>query len=483
MYVFKASEIKTIDEEAKELGLSPFTLMENAGRGLYERVKPLLSKNMKIAILSGRGNNGGDGIVLARYLLNDGFNVSLFFPLGRPKTAEAKAHEAYFTNLGYKSTDWDEKESYDAVIDSLLGVGVKLPLNEDVRNVLRWANEQAAIRIAIDTPTGVEADEGVVDSEVVFQADYTFSLHGAKRSAFLHESSNYYGKMDVISIGLRASGEVKVITLDEVASTLPNRPKSGHKGTFGMSCIVAGSHEMPGSAALAAIGAIRSGTGRLVVATEESVIPTVTSHVPEATFMADGLKRIAAGEIPDNVRTIGIGPGLIDEALTRKALENLLNHHIPIVVDAGALDKRETWNGKGPIVITPHPGEFSRITGLSVAEIQKNRIEVAKDYARKRNVIVVLKGQYTVIAFPDGKTYINPTGNSGLSKGGTGDVLTGMLVSFLATHEHVHDAVKNAVYIHGLCADVWRETKSERSMTASDFKMLLPEALKRLEKD
>lgn len=484
MYVFQASEIKRIDTEAAEAGLSPFTLMENAGRGLYERIKPLLSKHMKIAILSGRGNNGGDGIVLARYLLNDGFSVSLFFPLGKPKTQEAKAHEAYFAKLGFTSTPWEARETYDVVVDSLLGVGVKLPLSEEIKAIVHWANSQPALRIAIDMPTGVEADRGVIEEEAedaIFRADYTFSLHGVKPSAFLFPSSKYYGKVDVVSIGLRPQSDTKVITEEDVRKTLARRPDFGHKGTFGLSLIVAGSEEMPGSAALATIGAIRSGTGRLVVATTKSAIPIIANQVPEATFMANGLERIASGEIPEQLRAAGIGPGLVDTEKTRKALDHLLTHEIPVVVDAGALEKREKWVSKGPVVVTPHPGEFSRMTGLAITEIQERRLEVAKDYAQKMNVIVVLKGQFTVIAFPNGKTYINPSGNSGLAKGGSGDVLTGMLVSFLATHERVEDAVINAVYIHGRCADLWRETSSERSMTASDFKYLLPQVLKHLE--
>lgn len=495
MYIYKAEEIRKIDAEAERLGLSPFSLMENAGRGLFEKISTLINKEMKIGIVAGRGNNGGDGIVLARYLLDQGYNVSLMFPLGEPTSQVAKAHLHYYLSKNYQIDALDEGGTFDCIVDALLGIGTRLPLTDDLVRVIRWANEQAALRIAIDVPTGLLADHGDVDvgdaneflhdrrvlDANVFQADYTFSLHGAKPSAFLHPSSAYYGTLKVVEIGLKQTSIVKVTDRADVARSLPKRKPSGHKGTFGTSLIVAGSDEMPGSVTLSAIGAIRSGTGRLIIATSERAIPVIASHVPEATFMANGLERISNGEFPEKLAAVGIGPGLEDKELTNRALEKLMQLDVPLVVDAGALLKRDSWKGNGPVILTPHPGEFSRLTGLSVKEIEKNRIELASQYAQNHGVIVVLKGKYTVIAFPNGKTFINNTGNTGLSKGGSGDVLTGILVSFLATHDDVEYAVVNAVYVHGLCADYWGKTYSEASMTASDFAQLLPIILKQLE--
>lgn len=483
MHIFTADEIKQIDADAAKAGLSEFTLMENAGRGLFQAIEPLLNKKNTIAILSGRGNNGGDGIVLARYLQHAGYPVALMFPIGEPETETAKAHAKLYKNENLTITTWDESATFDVIIDCLLGVGTKLPLRENITALVRWANKQHARRIAVDLPTGVEADTGAIGKNPaeVFRADYTFSLHGAKASAFLAPASDYYGKLAVVPIGLRTKSNCRIITKKSVQNTLPKRSAASHKGTFGMGIIVAGSEEMPGSAALAAIGAIRSGAGRLLVATEKNVIPTVAAHVPEATFMADGLARIAAGEIPEKLSAAAIGPGLIDAKTTKKALTKLFQEQMPIVVDAGALLADMDWQAQGPVIVTPHPGEFSRLTGIPTEEIQQNRMTLARDYAKANDVIVVLKGQYTVIAFPSGDTYVNETGNSGLAKGGSGDVLTGILLSFLATHEKVKDAVINAVYVHGYCADLWQTEYSEASMTASDFAALLPKALKQLE--
>src|SRR5699024_8774486 len=173
------------------------------------------------------------------------------------------------------------------------------------------------------------------------------------------------------------------------------------------------------------------GTGKLMIATSKLAASVIAPVVPEATYMLDGLERISHGEIPSKIAAIGIGPGIVNEALVQKALEYFMKQNTPMVVDAGALLKRRNWSSKGPMILTPHPGEFSRLTGISVKDIQANRIQMAKEFSQKHSVILVLKGQYSVIAFPNGKVFINPTGNSGLAKGGSGDVLTGMIVSML----------------------------------------------------
>lgn len=502
MYVYTAEQIRQIDTDAAEQGLSPFTLMENAGRNLFERVRKLVDPAQKICILSGRGNNGGDGIVLARYLSDAGYEVSLTFPIGEPESEVAKQHLNYYLAQGYEVSITDKTGTFIVIVDAMFGIGTRHPLPEKIKEVIEWANRCEATRIAIDIPTGVLANTGDIetdgrssleDERTVFRADYTLSLHGAKPSAFLYPSTYYYGELFVVPIGLstyvKTSPEkikqehiVKVTSLKEVRTNISKRESSSHKGTFGTSLIVAGSDEMPGSVTLSAIGAIRSGTGRLIIGTTPSAIPVVASHVPEATFIADGLTKIANGNVPEKIVAAAIGPGLTDTTLTKQALERLMKLPLPLVVDAGALERRANWHAAGPVIITPHPGEFSRLTGHPIEVIQRNRIELAREYAIEHRIIVVLKGEYTVIAFSDGRVYINPTGNTGLAKGGSGDVLTGILTSFLATYDRVEAAVVNAVYLHGLCADEWAKTYSEATMTASDFAKLLPVVLKKLEK-
>lgn len=491
MNVYNSEEIKQIDARAEAAGLSTFTLMENAGRSLYEKITTILTRDQTIGIAAGIGNNGGDGIVLARYLQTKGYDVTLMFPFGKPKSDAAKKHLQYYKSLYESPVQWTNTLTFDVIVDSLFGISLRFPLDEAIWEWIEWANNQSALRIAVDMPTGVLANEGRLEQTKVknetgqtkripFKADYTFSLHGAKPSAFLYPAASYYGKLKVVSIGLTETSQVRVTKKEEVEATIPQRISFGHKGSFGTGLLVAGSVDMPGSVTLSAIGSIRSGIGRLIVATEREVIPVVAAHVPEATFISDGLKQISAGNLPESIAAVGIGPGLEDEELTNRALDELMKTRLPLVVDAGALQKRTTWDANGPIVLTPHPGEFHRLTSYSTDKIQENRLQLARQYAKDRNVILVLKGEYTVIASPDGRAYINPTGNSSLAKGGSGDVLTGIIVSFLATYDCPFIATRNAVYIHGLCADLWAERYSEESMTASDFAILLPKAFKKL---
>lgn len=477
--VYHAETINEIDQKAKRQGFSLFTLMENAGRGLAAKIKRLIKTEDRIIILCGKGNNGGDGTVIARYLLQEGFNVTLTFPLGMPKTEPTKEHLHYFKEQKFKIDSLDRNEQFDVIIDAILGIGTKLPLRENIREVIKWSNAQQALRISVDVPTGVQSNHGDTD-DIAFVADYTFALHGIKPSAFLLPSSTYYGKLDTVSIGLKQNSNVHITSRKRVVKTLPKRDPDSHKGTFGTSLLIAGSDEMPGSALLAATGAIRSGTGKLMIGTTKFAASIIAPVVPEATYFIDGLEKTANEQLPEKVAAIGIGPGLSNESLVYEALNFLFKKEIPLVIDAGALLKRKNWAANGSVILTPHPGEFSRLTGFSVKEIQANRLEVTSEFAKQHSVILVLKGNYTVIAFPDGEIFINPTGNSGLAKGGSGDVLTGMIVSMLTTHKTIKDAVINAVYIHGLCAEKWAENYSEASMVASDFNKLLPLVLKEL---
>lgn len=481
MHIFYQEDIRQIDKRAEAEGFPPFTLMESAGSALTDNIKTHIKRTDRIMIISGRGNNGGDGIVVARHLLQNGFDVTLTFPLGMPKTDAAKQHLDYYEQQGYQVSGFSQSIEYDIIIDAMLGIGTTLPLRESIVEMLQWSNRQAALRIAIDLPTGVQADHGQVEEGRVFEADYTFSLHGVKPSAFLLPSSLYYGVTSAVSIGLKQENNLQVLNREMVQATIPKRGKATHKGSFGTSLLLAGSDEMPGSALLAATGAIRSGTGRLILGTTEFVASIIAPIVPEATYLFDGLKRVRDGEIPGKITAIGIGPGIADEQLVQATLTRLLHQDIPLVVDAAALVARDNWSAKGPVILTPHPGEFSRLTGIEVPEIQANRLELARVFAEKHQLFLVLKGNNTVIACPDGDVFVNPTGNSGLAKGGSGDVLTGMIVSMLSTHHSVKDAVRNAVYIHGLCANRWSESYNEASMVASDFNTLLPVVLTELE--
>jgi hydroxyethylthiazole kinase-like uncharacterized protein yjeF len=293
-------------------------------------------------------------------------------------------------------------------------------------------------------------------------------------------TDNEISEKRAVDIGTPHEGGWKIWSDEDVKRTYPKRPADAHKGTYGTGLLVAGSDEMPGSAILSGIGCMRSGIGKLVVATTPFAASIICAKLPEATYLHNGLEKISEGYLPEKITAAAIGPGLTDLPLIDMTVSTLLALDIPLILDASALVARSYPQRVAPIILTPHPGEFSKMTGKSIANIQANRLVLANDYAKEQGVIVVLKGQNTVIAFPDGSGLVNSTGNSALSKGGTGDTLTGMLLAMLCTHENVHDAVANAVYLHGKCAEYWTENYAEESLLASDFHGLLPIVIKKI---
>ncbi|MFN2744772.1 NAD(P)H-hydrate dehydratase [Bacillus sp. z60-18] len=270
-------------------------------------------------------------------------------------------------------------------------------------------------------------------------------------------------------------------TKERVKATLPKRGKDSHKGTFGTGLLLAGSDDMPGAALLAGYGAMRSGIGKLVIGTSAGAVPLIVPVLPEATYWRDGLKRVGNGELEMCFRAIALGPGLLPSEATERAVRMVLKEECPVVLDAGALSKRMYPSREAPTILTPHPGEFSRITGLSIQEVQAERVFLTKEWAAKLGVTIILKGNETVIAFPDGECWRNQTGNNALAKGGTGDTLTGMILGMLCCHENPKEAVLNAVHLHGACADAWTTSRSPHTLLAHELSQWLPEVWKKYE--
>ena len=265
-------------------------------------------------------------------------------------------------------------------------------------------------------------------------------------------------------------------TKEQVKATLPKRDPNSHKGSFGTALLIAGTKEMPGAALLAGLGAMRSGVGKLVIATEAEAMAMIVPRLPEATYLQNGMQRIAEEMASvDAYRAAAIGPGTEPDSMAEDALSVLLESPMPLIVDAGALSRRIYPERQAPVILTPHPAEFSRITGVAVEELQQHRTDYAAEWAEKLGVAIVLKGQNTVTAFPDGEVWINPTGNSSLAKGGTGDTLAGMMLGMLCCHTDWRHAVLNAVHLHGACADEWTKTRSPHTLLAHELAELLPE--------
>ncbi|MBM7692736.1 NAD(P)H-hydrate epimerase [Peribacillus deserti] len=478
MYIYTAKEIKAADEAAAKQGLKGFALMESAGRELFRAAAKWMNKGQRVLVLSGRGNNGGDGIVLARYLKQNGYQCDLVFPIGQSESGISAEHLHYYQSCGYSIDVLQGK--YDVIVDALLGVGARIPLDDKMQELLQWANKEDSFRIAVDVPSGVLADQGEVD-ESAFKADRTFCIHGFKPSVFMENCAEYYGNPEVLDIGLPHTSKWKVWTKEDVKRTFPKRKPGSHKGTFGNGLIIAGTDEMPGAAILCSLAAKRSGIGKLTVAASRFVSGIIASRLPECVFLHDGLEKIADGQLPNKMTAVAIGPGLPSNETVDAAAAQMMKTDLPLIIDAGALIKRHYPKRDAPIILTPHPGEFQKMTEIPVADFQKNRIQIAVDFARENGVILVLKGRNTVIAFPDGEARINTAGNAGLAKGGSGDSLTGIMLAFVSSYKDVKAAVSNAVYFHAACADYWKETRAETTMLASDLNETMPYVMKEFE--
>ncbi|MBT2582173.1 NAD(P)H-hydrate dehydratase [Planococcus sp. ISL-109] len=268
---------------------------------------------------------------------------------------------------------------------------------------------------------------------------------------------------------------VIVWSQEMVRSTLPKRKQDSHKGSFGTALLLAGGPDMPGAALLAGLGALRSGVGKLEIGTYRETIRSIAHQTAEATYIPDALQNIANGSLPfSHYRAIACGPGTLPDAVTEAAVETLLTGAMPLLLDAGALSKRSYTERSAPLILTPHAGEFARISRFTPEEILQTPASCAHAFALEQNAAVVLKGPATTIAFPDGTVYQNSTGNSALAKGGTGDTLTGMILGMLMCHDCYEHAILNAVFLHGACADEFIKTRSAHTMLAHDIAELLP---------
>ncbi|WIW29444.1 NAD(P)H-hydrate dehydratase [Bacillus inaquosorum] len=274
---------------------------------------------------------------------------------------------------------------------------------------------------------------------------------------------------------------VPIWTEEHVRASLPERDAESHKGTYGTALLLAGSDDMPGAALLAGLGAMRSGLGKLVIGTSESVIPLIVPVLPEATYWRDGWQKAADAQLEETYRAIAIGSGLPQTESVQQAVDHVLAADCPVILDAGALAKRTYPKREAPVILTPHPGEFSRMTEVPVKELQNKRAEYAKEWAAQLQAVIVLKGNQTVIAFPDGDCWRNPTGNGALAKGGTGDTLTGMILGMLCCHKNPKHAILNAVYLHGACAELWTDEHSAHTLLAHELSDMLPRVWKRFE--
>lgn len=476
MKILTATQVKTAEQDAVLNGIFSFAdLMKNASEKVALYIADKFDISKSICFVCGNGNNGGDGLVSANILKNKGYSVSLVFPFGKPKSFPATEFLSLAQNIEIKA---DIPPCCDCLVDALFGIGLNRPLDENAVNVINNMNRCKAQKIAIDIPSGVFADGKKVDT--AFFADTTLTFIALKPCFVLPLTSEYCGDVVVIDIGVPTK-EFAYLTTEKPLTV--KRKKNSHKGTFGTALTVTGSYGMCGASILCAKAALWSGVGIVKSFVCDKNYSAFTSSIPEAVTipvntLQNGCPNIYNHQIlsalaSSDALALGCGLGQSDEAV--KLIKNILSlTNIPTVLDAdgiNALASNIEYLGtvKAPLIITPHPKEMARLLNSTVTDIENNRPEIAKRVATKYKCIVVLKGANTVVAAPDGKVYFNMTGNAGMATGGTGDVLTGMIVSRLAVGESPVDAAVHSVWLHGYLADLALKKYSMEAMTPSDI--------------
>lgn len=510
MYLVTSEQMKQLDRYTiDQIGIPSLVLMENAGRAIAEVVAQLEMERGGEAkpwmILVGKGNNGGDGIVAARHLKMLGFEAELLYAVDPSKLGEEAAKQRDIAmHYGISATSFSRGEinwkAYAGIVDGLLGTGFSGSPREPYASLIREANNSGLPIVAIDIPSGVNADTGEIYDPCI-RANVTIALAFMKKGLSQYPAADYCGEIKVKDIGIPSSlaKRFEINTMLSTETTISHRfgiqlplvrPNYAHKGTFGHVLVAAGSMKYSGAGWLTTKAVLRAGAGLVTWAMPKSLVHSMAGHFPEAILIGveddngswsqQSAKEIV--QLATEKSVLAIGPGIHRFEGEDKWLRTIWSEvTCPLVIDADALNILSESGGLSkwpnrvhPTVITPHPGEMARLVGISVHEVQRDRIKVAQEFAKKHQLIVVLKGARTVIAEPKGEVYINTTGNSGMAVGGSGDVLTGIIAGLAAQGFAMNIAAILGVYLHGHAGD---RAAASRYMSSSLISSDILEAL------
>ncbi|MFH1448821.1 MAG: NAD(P)H-hydrate dehydratase [bacterium] len=514
MKVANVNQMYEIDKMATEKYFMPsIILMENAGIKSIESLHQLFPdlKFKKVAVFVGPGNNGGDGLVIARHLFNQDISVEVFLMMD-----EEKAKGIAETNLKIVKSlkipirkansienfqkEKDELFSFDLIIDAILGIGGKERLSDHFVEIINCLNSLKKPIISLDIPSGINGDSGKLLGTSI-KATYTFTFGLPKIGMFLSPGINYLGKLLILDLGFPKDLLkdpnlcLNYLEKEDISLLLPKRLKDDHKGRCGKIFLLAGSRGMTGAATLSSQAALLTGSGIVTLGIPESLnsimevkLTEVMTHpIPETplgSFSYKGYSTIM--NLISKFQSIALGPGIGREKETIKLIHNLVESiNIPMVIDADAIfalaEKPEILKkAKAPVIITPHSGELAHFLKTKIEDILINRIFYAQKVALEYNLVLVLKGTNTIIATPTGEVFINSTGNPGMASPGMGDVLTGIIGGFLAQGLNALEASKLGVYLHGLSGDIALKERGELSLIASDVLNDIPQAIKHL---
>ena len=503
MRILTAEQMREADRRTiQDIGIPSLVLMENAGRQAVAAMESIFQDlaDRRVAVLSGKGNNGGDGFVVARTLHQRGIEVSVFL-VGRVADikGDARVNLEILGRLGITVVEiadesaWElhfsEISQHTLIVDALFGTGLKSALSGIYETIIADVNGSGISVVAIDVPSGLSADTPDLIGDCI-EAALTVTLGAPKLPLVLPPAEEKAGEVVIADIGIPADiidtvegQRVELMTRDQIRLLINPRGSDAHKGDFGRVLIVAGSRGKTGAAIMAAHGALRSGAGLVTIATPRSCVPIVAAHTPEYMTEAldetiDGTIDFAAAEyvLALSADVLAVGPGLgRGEGVETFMRELLEKSEVPLVFDADALnafagEPASLVGREGrDLIITPHPGEMARLVGCTVEDVQADRMGIARDFASTHRVYVLLKGYRSLIATPDGKVFINPTGSPGMATGGTGDVLLGMIAAWLAQLLDAEAACKLATYVHGAAGELADADEGEISMNAMDL--------------
>lgn len=503
MRVLNTEQMREADRQTiQDIGLPSVVLMENAGRQTVAAMEASFDAlaASRVAVLCGRGNNGGDGFVVARTLIQRGIDAVVFL-VGSVADVQgdARTNLEVLGRIGVtvieipSAQEWElhftELSECDVVVDALLGTGLRGRLTGLFETVVADVNELGVPVVAIDLPTGLSADSADLIG-VAIEATMTVTLAAPKIPLVLPPADAHAGDLVIADIGIPGplideldGPYLELLTRERMRGILPARAAESHKGDFGRVLIVAGSLGKSGAAHLAALGALRSGAGLVTVATPRSCLPVVASMGAE--YMTVALDETPSGTIDfaalDRVLdiaadVIAVGPGMGQEPGTAAFVQGLIERAgVPIIVDADAINAfagdidRLAGRDGVDVIVTPHPGEMARLLSITTEAVQQDRLRHARELAAARKIHVVLKGHRTVIAGPDGRTFVNLTGNPGMATGGTGDLLTGMIAAWCAQLLDAEAACKLSVYLHGAAGDLAERQQGQIALMASDI--------------
>jgi NAD(P)H-hydrate epimerase len=514
MKILTSKQMQGIDKKAiTKLGIIGPILMENAG---IQITKEILKKfpqiqDERVVIVAGKGNNGGDGFVVARHLFNQGCSpIVLLLASRKELRGDAALNAGIAHKIGITIKEITSVRHWGAnkralsmatvIVDAIFGTGLTSPARGLYATVIQDINKRKAFKVAVDIPSGLSSDTFAIIGPCV-KADLTVSLAAAKVAHVFPPAEDYIGELKIGDISVPPylfedeKFKLEMVEKERIRPYFERRKKATHKGSYGHLLMVSGSVGKTGAAVMAGKAALKKGAGLVTAAIPKSCLPIVARSMME--LMTEPLSETDKGTLsvealPDILRLLEekdalmLGPGISTHKSTKKLILSLLPElRIPVVLDADALNilasKPDILKSLSkPAVVTPHPGEFARLLKLPTKEVLDRRIELVPRFAKKFGVYVVLKGYRTLTSTPTGKTFINPTGNPGMATAGSGDVLSGMIASMIIQEKNILDAILAAVYVHGLSGDIGAIRLGEKALTAGNMITYLPAAIKAL---